>query len=43
MNRINRKKQKNREEDIEDMLEELEKDLPNFQITIQKKDNTRIR
>ena len=43
MNRIDRKKQKNREEDIEDMLEELEKDLPNFQIAIQKKDNTRIR
>ena len=40
MNRINRKKQKNREEDIEDVLGELEKDLSNFQITIQKKDKT---
>ena len=40
MNRINRKKQENREEDIEDVLGELEKDLSNFQITIQKKDKT---
>ena len=40
MNRINRKKQKNREEDIEDVLGELEKDLSNFQITIKKKDKT---
>ena len=40
MNRINRKKQKNREEDIEDVLGELEKDLSNFQITVQKKDKT---
>ena len=40
MNRINRKKQKNRVEDIEDVLGELEKDLSNFQITIQKKDKT---
>ena len=40
MNRINRKKQKNRDEDIEDVLGELEKDLSNFQITIQKKDKT---
>ena len=30
MNRINRKKQKSREEYIEDMLVELEKDLSNF-------------
>ena len=40
MNIINRKKQKNREKDIEDVLGELEKDLSNFQITIQKKDKT---
>ena len=30
MNRINRKKQKSREEYIEDILVELEKDLSNF-------------
>ena len=36
MNRINRKKQKSRDEHIEDVLVELEKDLPNFQITVQK-------
>ena len=30
MNRINRKKQKSREEYIEDVLVELEKDLSNF-------------
>ena len=38
MNRINRTKQKSREEHMEDVLIELEKDLSNFQITIQKKD-----
>ena len=45
MNRINSKKQKSREEHIEDVLVELEKNLTNFEITIQKKryDNTRIR
>ena len=44
MNRINRKKQKSREEHIEDVLEKLKKDLPSFQIAIQKKrqDNTRM-
>ena len=40
MNRIYRKKQKGREEHIEDMLIKLEKDLSNFQIAIQKKDKT---
>ena len=39
MNRIG-KKQKSREEHTEDALVELKKDLPNFQITIQKKDKT---
>ena len=37
MNRIKRKKQKSREEHIEDVLVELQKNLSNFQITIQKK------
>ena len=40
MNRINRTKQKSREEHIEDMLVELEKDLSNIQITILKQDKT---
>ena len=40
INRINRKKQKSREEHIEDELVELKKDLLNFQITAQKKDKT---
>ena len=40
MNRINRKKQKSREEHTEDVLEKLKKDLPSFQIAIQKKDKT---
>ena len=40
MNRINRKKQKSREEHTEDVLVELGKDLLNFQIIIQKKDKT---
>ena len=37
MNRTNRKKQKSRQEHIEDRLMELEKDMSNFQITIQKR------
>ena len=39
MNKINKKKpQKTREQHIEDVLIDLEKRLPNFQLTIQKKD-----
>ena len=34
------KKQKSREEQIKDVVTELEKDSSNFQITIQRKDNT---
>ena len=37
---INKKKKKSREEHIEDELVELEKNLSNFQITIEKKDKT---
>ena len=41
MNRINKKKTKqSREEHIEDELVELEKNLSNFQITIEEKDKT---
>ena len=40
MNRINKQKKKSREEHIEDELVELEKNLSNFQITIEKKDKT---
>ena len=40
VNRINSKKQKSREEHIEEVLVELEKNLTNFEITIQKKDMT---
>ena len=41
MNRINKqKKKKSREEHIEDERVELEKNLSNFQITIEKKDKT---
>ena len=40
MNIINRTKQKSREEHIENMLAELEKDLSTIQITIQKQDKT---
>ena len=42
MNRINRKKQKNIEEHIEDVLLELEKDLLNFQITTHEKDKNML-
>lgn len=39
MNKINKKNpQKTREQHIEDVLIDLEKSLPNFQLTIQKKD-----
>ena len=34
------KKRKAREQHIEDVLVELEKDLANFQLTVQKKDKT---
>ena len=43
MNRINKKKQKSREEHIEDVLAELENDLSNFQITIQKENITQYK
>lgn len=39
MNKINKKNpKKTREQHIEDVLIDLEKSLPNFQLTIQKKD-----
>ena len=37
MHRINMKKQKSKEKHIDDVLVELEKNLSNFQITIQKR------
>ena len=37
MNRLNKNKQKTREQHIKDMLVELEKDLQNFQLTVLKK------
>ena len=37
MNRLNKKKQKTREQHIKDMFVELEKDLQNFQLTVLKK------
>ena len=40
MNRLNKKKQKPREQHIEDVLVELEKDVKNFQLTVQKTDRT---
>ena len=43
MNRINKKKQKSREEHIEDVLAELGNDLSNFQITIQKENITQYK
>ena len=37
MNRLNKKKQKTREQHIKDMLVELENELQNFQLTVLKK------
>ena len=40
LNRLNKKKQKTREQHTKDVLIDLEQDLKIFQLTIQKKDKT---